>query len=256
MQPKAAVQNNWDWRLMKNPYNNLISNFGNQGAALLAGVILPVCLILTIPLFFKSELKQVEEKSPIVIEMMAFQMPKKLVKPVKKIKPAPKVKKIVKKPTPRPIPKKAPKKIIKKTMLAKAKPVKKEIVEPQKLPPVKKVQKIVKLPKEIVPEIISLPTMPVPVPIFKLTEAPQFLHRENLVYPESMRSSGITGIVKLAVLIGKEGNVYRVKILKSAGDDFDEAAKIALRASTFIPAKVGNKNVAVELRMPVKFRLL
>ena len=99
-------------------------------------------------------------------------------------------------------------------------------------------------------------TMPVPVPIFKLTEAPQFLHRENLIYPENMRSSGITGVVKLAVLIGKEGNVYRVKVLKSAGDEFDEAAKIALLSSTFIPAKMGKKNVAVELRMPVKFRLL
>ena len=71
-----------------------------------------------------------------------------------------------------------------------------------------------------------------------------------------MRSSGVSGVVKLAVLIGKEGNVYRVKVLKSAGGAFDEAARTALLASTFIPAKMGGKNVAVELRMPVKFRLL
>jgi len=71
-----------------------------------------------------------------------------------------------------------------------------------------------------------------------------------------MRSSGITGIVKLAVLIDKEGKVHRVTVLKSADKAFDEAAKKALLASTFMPAKVGNKKVAGELRMPVKFRLL
>jgi len=241
---------------MKNPYNNLMNSLGNRTSALFAGVLLPISLILTIPMFFKSELKPVTEKAPVVIEMMALQMPKKVVEPTKKVKPVPKVKKVVKKPIPKPTPKKVPKKIIKKTMLAKAKPVKKEIVETKKLPPVKEIEKIAELPKEIVPEKVSPPTMPVPVPIFKLTEAPQFLHRENLVYPENMRSLGITGVVKLAVLIGKEGNVYRVKVLKSAGDEFDEAAKMALLASTFIPAKMGNKNVAVELRMPVKFRLL
>ena len=235
-----------------------MNSLGNRTSALLAGVLLPISLILAIPMFFKSELKPVQEKTPVVIEMMALQMPKKVVEPAKKVKPVPKVKKIVKKPIPKPKPisEKTPKKIIKKTMLARAKPVKKEIVETKKLQPVKEIKKMVALPKEIVPEKISSPTMPVPVPIFKLTEAPQFLHRENLVYPENMRSSGITGVVKLAVLIGKEGNVYRVKVLKSAGDEFDEAAKIALLASTFIPAKMGNKNVAVELRMPVKFRLL
>ncbi len=61
---------------------------------------------------------------------------------------------------------------------------------------------------------------------------------------------------RIAVLIGKEGKVHRVTVLKSAGEAFDKAARKALLASTFVPAKMGNKTVAVELRIPVKFRRL
>ena len=234
---------------MKNQFK---INVMNRGTALLAGVILPISLLLTIPLFFKSELKKVEENKPIVLEMMALKMPKKPTKLVKKVTPKPK-KVMVKQKKTAPPKKSLPKKVIKKTMLAKAKPVKKEMIKP----PIKKqIQKVAELPKKVEPEVVVTPTMPIPVPIFKLTEAPQFLHRESLIYPEGMRATGTTGIVKLAVLIDNEGNVYRVKVIKSAGDDFDEAARKALLSSTFIPAKMGNKNVAVELRMPVKFRLL
>ena len=98
--------------------------------------------------------------------------------------------------------------------------------------------------------------LPQPVPIFRLTDVPRFLHRETPVYPEAMRATGSSGVVELAVLIDKFGNVRQVTVLKSAGALFDQAAIAAVRASTFIAARVDDQPVAAILKMPVRFRLL
>lgn len=225
-------------------------NIAYRGIAVFAGVLIPVSLILSIQVVFKNERIKEQEKLPIILEMMALQVPQPpLEKFVKKVqfKPKPVKKKSAFKP------KLVKQKTPKKTMLAKVKPEIRTIPQSKSIP-LKKVQN--KILEKIITQQQIEPSLPVPVPIFKLTAVPQFLHKEALVYPEVMRSSGITGIVKLAILIGKEGKVYQVTVIKSAGEAFDEAAKKALLASTFVPAKVGDKKVAVELRMPVKFRLL
>ena len=99
-------------------------------------------------------------------------------------------------------------------------------------------------------------SLPEPVPIFRLTDVPRFLHRETPVYPEAMRMTGSSGVVELAVLIDKFGNVRQVTVVKSAGELFDQAAIAAVWASTFIAARVDDQPVAAILKMPVKFRLL
>ncbi|NOY62429.1 MAG: TonB family protein [Gammaproteobacteria bacterium] len=114
-------------------------------------------------------------------------------------------------------------------------------------------------PVESTPPMLIEPTketLPNPVPLFRLTQAPRFLHREIPVYPEIMRAQGVSGVVKLEALIDKEGRVRKASILKSAGKHFDEAAKQAILASSFYPAKVENKAVAVLLHLPVRFDLL
>ena len=96
--------------------------------------------------------------------------------------------------------------------------------------------------------------LPTPVPIFKLTSMPRFVHRAH-VYPPSMQRQGKEAIVKLEALIDKNGNVRQVKVIESAGLEFDQAAIDSLQASTFIPGNVEGKAVAVLLRIPVKFEL-
>jgi len=249
---------------MKNLYK---LNIAYRGIAVFAGMLIPVLLVLSIPLLFKTEWLLKEDKPPIILEMMALQTPQqKSTKVAEKVQPKPTpVKKpkpvkpsTVKKASP---PKPVKKKIPKKTMIAKATLEIKEIPQPKAMLQENVSEKIQeKAPKEIQKKIIAKQqteaALPIPVPVFKLTQGPQFLHKEALIYPEAMRSSGQTGIVKVAVLIGKEGKVYRVTVLNSAGKAFDEAAKEALMASTFLPAKVENKKVATELRMPIIFRLL
>ena len=96
---------------------------------------------------------------------------------------------------------------------------------------------------------------PVPVPVFQLTRTPRYLFRASPVYPEAMRVQGRSGVVKLEVLIDKAGQVREVRILKSAGKLFDDAARRAILSSTFLPAEVDGQAVAVLWRLPVKFSL-
>ncbi len=121
------------------------------------------------------------------------------------------------------------------------------------------IAKAEKFPAEPISPMLIKPSedaLPTPVPIFKLTQAPRFLHRARPIYPDAMRAQGKRGVVKLEALIDKSGRVRRVRIIESAGLAFDEAAERAIRASSFYPAKVENKPVAVLLRLPVRFNLL
>ena len=98
--------------------------------------------------------------------------------------------------------------------------------------------------------------LPVPVPLFKLTETPRFLHQQTPEYPEALRTLGKTGHVTLSVLIDKFGRVRNITVLESDADAFSEAAIKAIMASSFIPAKIDGEPVAVKLKLPVTFKLL
>ena len=97
--------------------------------------------------------------------------------------------------------------------------------------------------------------MPVPVPLFKLTETPRFLHQQQPVYPEAMRALGKTGEVVLSVLLDKTGKVRDIKVLSADDDAFTQAAIAAVLASSFIPAKIDGNPVAVKLKLPITFKL-
>jgi TonB family protein len=76
------------------------------------------------------------------------------------------------------------------------------------------------------------------------------------VYPSICRNMGAEGKVTLHVLVDKSGQVAKVRVLKSSGNEaLDEAAMEALKISTFSPALQGDKPVAVWLSYPVVFSL-
>ena len=97
--------------------------------------------------------------------------------------------------------------------------------------------------------------LPIPVPLFKLTETPRFLHQQTPEYPETLRTLGKTGQVILSVLIDKSGRVRNITVLASDADAFSEAAIKAIMASSFIPAKIDGNPVAVKLKLPITFKL-
>ena len=255
MRQKPEGLNNWALPPMKNITRSLPS----AGIAVTSGILLTLGLLFFINVLANYRTQVTEPRPLLVVDLATWPMPVKQTE----TPPTPKPKK---QPTPeKPASEKAPPPPKPEISPQATKRVKEIPPEPVVHEPIEKkvTEKIVEaaepLPAEPTPPMLIEPTenaLPTPVPIFRLTQAPRFLHRETPVYPETMRTQGISGIVKLEALIDKEGRVRKVNILTSAGKHFDQAARQAILASSFYPAEVENEPVAVLLRLPVKFDLL
>ena len=76
-------------------------------------------------------------------------------------------------------------------------------------------------------------------------------------YPSAARSAGITGMVRLQVLISSEGSVQDVEVYESSGNAaLDSAAIRAVRSWQFTAAKDGaGRRVACYTIVPIRFNL-
>ena len=75
------------------------------------------------------------------------------------------------------------------------------------------------------------------------------------LYPEEARREGLEADVKLELVVDEEGRVAEVKVLRAAGNGFDEAAVRAARGLAFSPATRGGRPVPVRIPWTLKFRL-
>lgn len=76
-------------------------------------------------------------------------------------------------------------------------------------------------------------------------------------YPSSARSAGITGVVKLQVLISNDGDVQDVEVYESSGNgSLDSAAVRAVRNWQFTAARdSAGRRVACYTIIPIRFNL-
>jgi protein TonB len=238
--------------------NQTLHDYRRHFFASLVGLPLAVGILITIPLL-SAVSYQMPQIAPIMV-LDFIEMPKKKAAVVKKpVVPQPKPSE---KPEPPPPKSKRPRVTPKKPLKVKEKIVPKIPDQPSLKASLKKrPEKVVEekdLKEEAVaPEVSAVTPEPVvPVPIFKLSSMPRFLHREAPVFPEKMKKLGRSATVKLQALIDKDGNVRKVIVETSAGPEFDKAAVTALKNSSFLPGMQEGKPVAVMLRLPVRFRLL
>lgn len=80
------------------------------------------------------------------------------------------------------------------------------------------------------------------------------LKKVEPVYPAKARDFEVEGIVVLKCFINSEGRVDRVQVLRSI-EVLDQAAIDAVKKWRFEPAMQGGKPVAVQVNIPVTFRL-
>lgn len=80
-------------------------------------------------------------------------------------------------------------------------------------------------------------------------------HWSKPEYPETARNAGIEGMVVLKILVGTDGSVLDVQVLKSAHPALDQAASDAAKQWTFSPAKLVDEPVKTWVSFPVKFSL-
>ncbi len=95
---------------------------------------------------------------------------------------------------------------------------------------------------------VSTDTMPSPVGGMKSLQ-------QNIIYPENAKQKGIEGKVIVQVYIDETGQVVKTTVLKSAGDELDEAAVTALQKTRFTPGKENGKPVKVKVVIPIVFKL-
>ena len=85
-------------------------------------------------------------------------------------------------------------------------------------------------------------------------ELPEAVTRVPPIYPDLAREANVDGTVLVQALVGKDGKVKDVRVMKSI-PMLDDAAKSAVRRWVFKPALSNNKPVAVWVGVPVKFSL-
>ncbi|HYM59810.1 MAG TPA: energy transducer TonB [Thermoanaerobaculia bacterium] len=86
-------------------------------------------------------------------------------------------------------------------------------------------------------------------------KGPQVVRRVDPAYPAEARTSGVTGIVILQILIDKTGVVRQVLPLKELGHGLDEAATDAVKQWRFRPVTLNDKPVDVVSNLTVRFIL-
>ena len=82
---------------------------------------------------------------------------------------------------------------------------------------------------------------------------PVVLQHVNAVYPPSALAERKHADVVLTVTVDVDGHVSKVDVFKSGGADLDEAAIVAARGWTFVPAMRDGKPAASRIRMPFHF---
>jgi protein TonB len=88
----------------------------------------------------------------------------------------------------------------------------------------------------------------------KITE-PEKLSGPNPLYPEAARRARIQGVVVLECIIGKDGSVKDVKVLRGLPLGLTESAEDAVKKWKFKPSTLNEKPVEVLYILTVRFNL-
>ncbi len=79
---------------------------------------------------------------------------------------------------------------------------------------------------------------------------------KNMKYPTEAREKGIQGTVWLRFVIGKEGKISEVTVVRGIGGGCDEEAKrVVEHMPNWIPGTQSGKPVAVRYNFPIKFSM-
>lgn len=89
----------------------------------------------------------------------------------------------------------------------------------------------------------------------ELEDLNEFLAR-NINYPEMAKANGQEGKVIVQFVVGRDGKISDVEILKKGGWGFDEAAlEVVKKMPAWKPAKQNGKPVPLRMTLPIKFTL-
>jgi TonB family protein len=80
--------------------------------------------------------------------------------------------------------------------------------------------------------------------------------QENMKYPELAKEKGVEGLVAVSFIVREDGSVDDIAILRGIGGGCDEEAyRLVKESGTWTPGKIDGKAVAVQMRLPIQFKL-
>jgi periplasmic protein TonB len=80
--------------------------------------------------------------------------------------------------------------------------------------------------------------------------------KENLKYPVLAQEKGVQGTAIINFVIGKDGKISRIKVMRSVGSGCDEEAiRVLEKMPAWTPGKQGGRTVAVSYMVPFKYIL-
>jgi TonB family protein len=85
--------------------------------------------------------------------------------------------------------------------------------------------------------------------------APEIIYARDPEYSEEARKVRYEGTVVLWLIVDIDGAPHRIQVARSLGLGLDEQAVNAVQRWRFDPAKKGGQPVAVQINVPVSFRL-
>ncbi len=103
----------------------------------------------------------------------------------------------------------------------------------------------------LVAGVVGASTAAAQVPVD--VKPPVVVHHVDAVYPPSALAERKDADVVLTVTVDADGHVSKVDVAQSGGADLDEAAIVAAREWTFVPAMRDGKPVASRIKMPFHF---
>ncbi len=86
-----------------------------------------------------------------------------------------------------------------------------------------------------------------------LTKAPALTAFVEALFPPEAKAAGVGGEVSLEVDISETGAVLDAKVVRPAGNGFDEAALAAVKAFVFSPAEIDGKPASVRIEYVYRF---
>jgi TonB family protein len=90
----------------------------------------------------------------------------------------------------------------------------------------------------------------------KKVTMPELLTQNEPEYTEEARKAKLQGTVDLTIVVGADGRVERVDVIRSLGLGLDERAVDAVKKWRFRPATSDGKPIAASAAVAVTFRLL
>ncbi len=79
---------------------------------------------------------------------------------------------------------------------------------------------------------------------------------KNIKYPQMATDAGISGVVYVTFVVGKDGKINDVKVLRGIGGGCDEeAVRVVKSMPAWKPGKQRGKAVTVQYNLPIRFTL-